>query len=129
MASIGSRITRRAVSLAAIVPFLVAMGPDLFGVHGCPYHGHAYAETDTVPGHIGGPPTHHEVSPEERPCTWLVDCHARSGHWLPGPSLSSLLPPYLPDTAAEIPPYDTGPLGPRHGLFELHLPNAPPKVV
>src|SRR5687768_8708276 len=100
MASIGSRVTRRAVSLAAIVPFLVALGQDLFGVHGCPYHGHPYAQSGgLVPDHSGGHPTRHEVSPEERPCTWLVDWHARMGDCLPEPNVFSLLPSYLPDTA------------------------------
>jgi hypothetical protein len=128
MVSRRRRAAKRTVSLAVFAPFFFAMG--LFGVSACPYHGRA--DTQSGPRVSAHPQEHlaHDESADQRPCTWLVDCNACVGAPLPGPDLySSLLPTNLSEAAADPTPCDQGPLGPRRGLFELHLPNAPPRVV
>lgn len=141
-----------ATRLCLALAFLFATGPDVFGIHECPYHDHAEgrglahgASADPVgsdrparsdDGAEGGSDHEHgaservadghETSHPDGPCTWLVDCHA---------SVESS--PYAPVASAPMSvPGVEGPFlqasmrpqlhGPRHLLRELHLPNAPP---
>lgn len=68
----------------------------------------------------------HHPHPAGGPCTCLDDCHVGSSS--PGPVSSPAVV-----AAGPLPPVVLGPMadggslqGPRHRLFELHLPNAPP---
>lgn len=68
----------------------------------------------------------HHPHPGGGPCTCIDDCHVGSSS--PGPVASPAVV-----AAGALPPVVLGPMadggslkGPRHRLFELHLPNAPP---
>lgn len=134
---------RKAASLVLAASFLFVTAPDLFGLHGCPYHGlgsdMAMASEVHIEAMLGA---HHRaataapISPDHaeqgsgRPCTWLADCHAccvQASVRVDYPSA-----PFV-GAVAQMDRRSTDaigrPLGPRHHLFELHLPNAPPLFI
>lgn len=134
---------RRIASLVLASSFLFATAPDTFGLHGCPYHGMAAdvatasevsLEVANQTPHDGAAMAAHAAaehgSPDSdsgRPCTWLADCHACC---MQAPVQVDYPSAPLPGAVARVDrqSMDTvqGPMGPRHQLFELHLPNAPP---
>lgn len=133
---------KRVVSLALAASFLFVTAPDAFGIHGCPYHG--FGDVATVaemhPGMVHG--TEHagtetaelasayqgdQGSGSGQPCTWLADCHAccvQASVRIDSPATLPATP--VQRVARQVTESAQPPLGPRHGLFELHLPNAPP---
>lgn len=146
----GSRVTfnasvpKRLVHLLCAVVFFGASEGQPFGSRHCPHHdavpmaaadGHR-ASADSPqqgsahsPGH--GPAatsgSHHPA--HGGPCTCLKDCHVGSATVAPIPSAAFQAD--LPDapSISERPHRDGSLRGPRHPLFDLHLPNAPPFVV
>jgi hypothetical protein len=122
--------TRKVTSLTLAASLLVATSPDVYGLHQCPFHGGHSEDGQTQQGH---PPQSTDFHAETLPgtpsqgiCAWLVDCYAcvESAPSLSAPvSIVGSIAPALPIfPAVRV----DGPLGPRHQLFELHLPNAPP---
>lgn len=146
-------LTDRLFRLLLAVAFLAATGTQAYGLRPCPIHD-AVAETqeehgaaalpgtgqrlpaaDAVPSSTAAPPPtgiaarvpQHGHSGADAACTCVGDCcEAESSSRA---ALSS--PPRTPGPgvrAADGLLLDGGELrlGPRHSLFELHLPNAPP---
>jgi hypothetical protein len=132
---------RKVASLVLASSFLFATAPDMFGLHGCPYHGIAadvatasevHLEATHQRQHDGVAMAAHadhgsSESGSGGPCTWLVDCHACC--------VQASVPINYPTAPIAIAVAGVDghsavatrrPLGPRHKLFELHLPNAPP---
>lgn len=129
MGSKASR-TKKVTSLALAASLLVATGPDVYGLHQCPFHGEHSGGAQAYRAH---PPSsadlHAETvpqAPQQGICAWLVDCYACVES---APSLSSPVS-IVGSSVPALPIFPivgfNGPLGPRHQLFELHLPNAPP---
>lgn len=130
----------RLLALLLAVAFVCATQGEALGLRHCPYHdavpvaGHQPADASddgaSAPGsHLaaadGSHSAQHRPHPDG-PCTCIQDCHVGTSQPGPAsdPALLAALPatPVLPAASAH-----GGMLhGPRHELFELHLPNAPP---
>lgn len=132
---------RRLLSLALAVVFLFGTGVQAAGLQHCPMHdasagGLAIDAPTPTAGH-GEPAAHggtsHQhtsgASHDRSSCTCLGGCDAQVSASAPetGLGLLSLLPP--PETLP-VPEAEGSLLqGPRHDLFELHRPNAPPPSI
>jgi hypothetical protein len=126
----------KAVAFLLAGSLLLAVGPDVYGLDNCPFHGGHGTLGETTAGasdHGGGahPSDGLEASSgpqnsQDQFCMWLVDCHAcvESGPQLSGPTVHVVTPDHTSYRA--VLPARVGPFGPRHLLFELHQPNAPP---
>lgn len=132
----------RLVYLLFAVAFVWATGGQAFGLRPCPVHdalpgshapatdGSAEAVADASSDravHSGTESARQDHrDPHDGPCTCLDDCHVGASELasIAGPVLIAGFPTapvrsVLGSEAGEL-------LGPRHRLFELHLPNAPP---
>lgn len=135
----------RLASLLLAASFLFATGPEVFGLLGCPYHGAdgieaagAVAVESAYHGHQGNaaPATssadrgYADQGSSDEPCGWLADCHVCCVQVSPRvDTVGTLLPSAVSRVVKESSDAARRPLGPRHGLFELHLPNAPPSLI
>ena len=137
---LASSMPNRLIRLAcAAVFFAAAQGAGL-GLKHCPHHDASAETTAAARGaphhssagpasHAGATVAHGDGHEEGTPCTCLDECHAGSvtlGPTQDGirPASSSTAPIFTTSTRP-----DGSPRGPRHLLFELHRPNAPPFVV
>lgn len=114
----------RVLHLLLAVAFLGASGGSPYGLHGCPRHG---AEGPTPGAHpVAAASVHHPSTSAPAPCRCVGDCHesAVTPHHVSGdePRGATGTPTFETDQGAPRPSVR----GPRHLLFELHLPNAPP---
>lgn len=137
----------RLIALLAFASFLGAAEGQAYGLRTCPVHDAPASPHGTGPdsgaphapaphsdgGHDRGDGAdglasagHHSSPGSEGSCTCIDDCHVGSSTAGPASNpaaiASGLLPPLVLGSMA-----NAGDLrGPRHRLFELHLPNAPP---
>lgn len=112
------------LSIAAFWAWIPGAVPDGYGLHACPHHGPL--ETPDTPAHEGQR-DHQAENPSPLPtCAWLADCEACTE--VPPDGTGSTVPvrDNGPTGSVVSPSLLTLPLGPRHDLYELHLPNAPP---
>lgn len=119
------RRSRSLLSLGLSAMLLLAGRPDAYGLHQCAHHPSSAPSDHAV----------HDTSDAGHPesgrapagsCSKVVDCHVCLG-WgprFPG-SAARILEP-VDQLVADLVDPARCPLGPRHLLFELHLPNAPP---
>lgn len=134
--SVDSSIPKGLLAPLCAAVFLAAGGSNPYGLHSCPHHDGRAAP---APEHgTGSPPSFSEevgqrVSHRQPgghssrgPCTCVGTCHASAQPPVPGAD-GAAVPRSDPirGSSASVTALDH-PEGPRHSLFELHLPNAPP---
>lgn len=117
---------KKTFSLLLALAFLSATGPDVYGVHDCPYHGHSEAAAASSDGEHGDTSGEHHSPESDQPCTWLVDCHASVESSLYVSPAKSYVSAPIVERSTSVPSEESVVWGPRHLLYELHLPNAPP---
>lgn len=126
----------RPLRLLLAVVFLAAGAGSSPGVHDCPRHADAGASVPVAGtgdrGHGGhgarAGAASHRPAPDDGPCRCLGDCHDSAVTPL-APAAPAALPAAAPASLAAAPAPPWSVRGPRHRLFELHLPNAPPRTI
>lgn len=142
-------MTGRLLAAVMVAVFGWAAGTDAFGSEPCPHHdtladssgeeahvpeggethgpghgpegyAHGHPAPDLGPGHS------HSGHESDGPCTCITHCQAPGGDLELSPRVAG--PVYQPEVFLDLerPGVHSEVLGPRHHLFELHLPNAPP---
>lgn len=116
--------TRRLLHLVCAVAFVAAAGATSYGLHGCPHHDPGGAPPPAA-GHVLLDADAHGDRPAG-PCACVGNCHATAATPVhppaadvPGAARGATYPTAAPPRHVVR--------GPRHALFELHLPNAPPR--
>lgn len=121
---------------AVVATFAWAAGTDAYGSEACLHHdavpdagGHGYHVPDAyVEAHpVAESSDHHsEEGHGDGPCTCITHCQAPGGDLSLPAAVNAVV--RAPDIAVSMEPpvLRSAVLGPRHHLFELHLPNAPP---
>lgn len=121
---------RGTLSLLLAVAFMTAGGMNPDGVHDCPLHRAESAPHETRAGisDHADPGTASRHSPSDGPCRCVGDCHRSAVTPVHPPERGwtpvTTAPPSTADSPSPLPTVR----GPRHLLFELHLPNAPPHI-
>ena len=120
-----ARRSGRLLSLGLSALLLLAGRPDAYGLHQCAHHPSRAPSGQAV----------HDASDAGHPesgrapagsCSTVVDCPVCLG-WSPRfPGSAARIQEPVDQLVAERVDPALCPLGPRHLLFELHLPNAPP---
>lgn len=128
--------SRGALRLVIVATFWWAAGMDAYGSEPCSHHDAvSVAQSGELHAPEGSSEPHEAQSPsdadghtdhDDGPCTCITHCQTPGGDVSLTPATGAALEQPDISSGHHRPILGSVVLGPRHHLFELHLPNAPP---